>query len=183
MARTEKFKQRWGISDEFWEKVAPLIPQPRRDPDKRYARKAGAGRKPIPPRRVFEAIVFVLRTGIQWRALPAERFGSASAIHRYFQAWQKEGFFLKLWREGLAEYEGMEGIAWAWQSIDGAMVKAPLAQEMAGPNPTDRGKKRQQAQPVGGRAWHPAVTRRQRSEHARREASGKHARRHRDPAT
>jgi putative transposase len=35
----------------------------------------------------------------------------------------------------------MEGIAWSWQSIDGAMVKAPLAQEAVGRNPTDRGKK------------------------------------------
>jgi hypothetical protein len=35
----------------------------------------------------------------------------------------------------------MEGIAWRWQSVDGAMMKAPLAQEAVGPNPTDRGKK------------------------------------------
>ena len=35
----------------------------------------------------------------------------------------------------------MEGISWKWPSIDGATVKAPLAQETVGPNPTDRGKK------------------------------------------
>jgi putative transposase len=35
----------------------------------------------------------------------------------------------------------MEGIAWRLQSVDGAMMKAPLAQEAVGPNPTDRGKK------------------------------------------
>jgi hypothetical protein len=35
----------------------------------------------------------------------------------------------------------MEGIAWEWQSLDGAMVKAPLALESVGGNPTDRGKK------------------------------------------
>ena len=52
-----------------------------------------------------------------------------------------EGFFLELWRVGLAEYDEMEGIAWQWQSVDGCMVKAPLAQETVGPNPTDRGKK------------------------------------------
>ena len=34
----------------------------------------------------------------------------------------------------------MEGIAWKWQSIDGAMTKALLAQETVGRNPTDRGK-------------------------------------------
>jgi len=32
------------------------------------------------------------------------------------------------------------GIAWEWQSVDGAMVKAPLAIEDVGPNPTDRAK-------------------------------------------
>ena len=29
----------------------------------------------------------------------------------------------------------MEGIAWRWQSIDGALLKAPLAQEWLGPTP------------------------------------------------
>jgi len=51
-------------------------------------------------------------------------------------------FFISLWRAGLAEYDEMEGIAWRWQSIDGAMVKAPLALEAVGRNPTDRGKKK-----------------------------------------
>jgi hypothetical protein len=35
----------------------------------------------------------------------------------------------------------MQGIAWDWQSVDGAMVKAPLALECVGANPTERGKK------------------------------------------
>jgi hypothetical protein len=48
--------------------------------------------------------------------------------------------FVRLWRKGLAEYDEIEGIAWSWQSIDGAMVKAPLALEAVGANPTDRGK-------------------------------------------
>jgi hypothetical protein len=26
---------------------------------------------------------------------------------------------------GLAEYDEMEGIAWRWQSIDGALLKCP----------------------------------------------------------
>jgi len=75
-------------------------------------------------------------------------------------------FFLALWRSGLAEYDDMEGIAWRWQSIDGAMVKAPLAQETVGRNPTDRGKKRHQATSSGGRAWCPALDSRNRSKPA-----------------
>ena len=49
--------------------------------------------------------------------------------------------FEALWKAGLAEYDQMEGIAWRWQSIDGAMFKAPLAQQAVGRNRTDRGKK------------------------------------------
>lgn len=41
----------------------------------------------------------------------------------------------------MAEYDDFEGIAWRWQSMDGAMFKAALAQEAVEPNPTDRGKK------------------------------------------
>ncbi len=130
----------WEVSDAFWERVVPLIPAQARSKEKHYQRKAGGGRKPLPPRRVFEGIVYVLRTGCQWKALPAARFGSASSIHKRFLEWAKAGVFLRLWQAGRAEHDEVEGIAWRWQSIDGTMVKAPLAQESVGPNPTDRGK-------------------------------------------
>jgi len=55
-----------------------MVPVRERPADKEYARKAGGGRKPKPARLVFEAVVYVLRTGCQWKALPKERFGSAS---------------------------------------------------------------------------------------------------------
>lgn len=113
---------------------------------------------------MFEAIVYVLRTGCQWKALPRERFGSASAVHKRFLEWEQAGFFEALWQAGLAEYDEMAGIAWRWQSIDGALLKAPLAQEAVGPNPTDRGKKREQAPPAGGRPWRPVVDHRDRGQ-------------------
>jgi hypothetical protein len=119
----------------------------------------------MPPRQIFSAIVYVLRTGCQWKALPRE-FGSASAVHKHFQQWQRACFFLALWQAGLAEYDEMENIAWDWQSIDGAMGKAPLAIECVDPNPTDRGKKWAQTKFVRRRAWRPAVARRQRSQRA-----------------
>ena len=155
----------WEVSDVFWERVAPLIP-PRvvRHRGRQCLRKPGAGRKAMDPRQVFEAIVFVLRTGCHWKSLPKERFGSASSVHRYFRTWLNEGFFLALWRAGLAEYDDMEGIAWRWQSVDGTMLKAPLAQQSVGPNPTDRGKKWKQAARPGRRAWGPAVDLRHRGQ-------------------
>lgn len=152
------------VTDEFWRRVEPLVP--RRVPKQvaSYVRKPGAGRPAKPARQVFEAVVYVLRTGCQWKALPKERFGSASAVHKRFLEWEAAGFFQALWKAGLAEYDDMEGIAWRWQSIDGALMKAPLAQEAVGPNPTDRGKKREQTPPAGGRPWRPVVAHRDRGQ-------------------
>ena len=74
----------WEVTDEFWKRAEPLVPQPVRDANKQYKRAVGAGRRSKPARLVFEAIMYVLRTGCQWKALPAERFGSASAVHKKF---------------------------------------------------------------------------------------------------
>lgn len=153
----------WEVSDAFWQRVEPLIPKPvPRPAHQKFVRRPGGGRKPKDARLVFAGIVYVLRTGCQWKALPAERFGSASAIHKRFLEWQQAGVFEALWKAGLAEYDDMEGIAWRWQSIDGAMMKAPLAQESVGHNPTDRGKKWKQAASAGGRSWRPAIAHRDR---------------------
>lgn len=89
-----------------------MIPLKKRCSEKKYQRKPGGGRKPMSNRRIFEGIVYVLRTGCQWKSLPIERFGSASSIHKYFREWLKAGFFLSLWHADLAEYDEMEGIVW-----------------------------------------------------------------------
>jgi hypothetical protein len=53
----------------------------------------------------------------------------------------RAGFFVTLWQAGLAEHDEMEGIAWRWQSIDSAMVKAPLAREAVGRDPAVEGRR------------------------------------------
>ena len=138
------------LTDPEWAIVAAMIPPGRH----------GGRRRSVNVREVLNGIFYVLWTGCQWKALPKERFGSASAVHKRFLEWEAAGVFEALWKAGLCEYDQMEGIAWRWQSIDGAMFKAPLAQEAVGRNPTDRGKKGQQAPPAGGRAWRPVVPRR-----------------------
>ena len=175
--------QSWEVSEALWQRVEPLLPgrPPRAERRRKYQRRPGGGRKPISPREIFAAIVYVLRTGCQWKALP-KSFGSASAIHHYFQQWRQEGFFVRLWRAGLAEHDDMAGIAWEWQSLDGTQGKAPLAQEAVGNNPTDRGEKRDQAQPAGGRPWRPALAYRRRGQSARREIAGPDAGRDRGSA-
>src|SRR2546421_2862572 len=73
----------WEVSDELWERVAPLIPQ-------RAARPKG-GRPPVDDRQMFAAIVYVLRTGIQWNALPRE-LGASSTVYDRFRNWEAQGF-------------------------------------------------------------------------------------------
>ena len=135
----KKYYLSWTLSDELWEKIKIEIPQRKRDKNKKYKNKPGQGRKPIPPRKVLEGILYVLRTGCQWKAVPKE-YGAGSSIHKYFQEWEATGFFEKLWVMALEEYDKEKGIGWEWQSVDGCMVKAPLAREAVGHNPTDRGK-------------------------------------------
>lgn len=138
---TQKSYKSWTVSEEFWEAVKGYIPKRERDPKKVYKCAPGRGRKPIPPRKVLEGILYVLRTGCMWKALPKE-YGAASSVHQYFQEWLAAGFFATIWAAGLMRYDELAGIDWEWQSLDGAMRKSPLGQEKVGPNPTDRGKKR-----------------------------------------
>lgn len=139
----KKSYQSWTISDTFWEAIKGFIPNRERDANKTYKCAPGRGRKPLDKRKVLEGIFYVLRNGCLWKAVPKE-FGAASSIHQYFQEWLAAGVFLKIWQAGLLEYDELEGIGWEWQSVDGCMVKAPLALEAVGKNPTDRGKKRNQ---------------------------------------
>ena len=109
-------------------------------------------------------MVYVLRTGIIWDALPRPEFDGISpkSIHKKFMQWSRCGFFERLWKAGVAEYDELEGVAWEWQSADGTCSKAPMAQKAVGPNPTDRGKKWKQKTSACRRAWHPVVNRRNR---------------------
>jgi putative transposase len=121
----------WQVSDELWERVKPLVPD--------RVSHAKGGRPAADDRKMFTAIVYILRTGIQWNALPRE-LGASTTVYDRFRLWEKQGFFTKLWQSGLQEFDELVGIDWEWQSMDGVMTKAPLGGDAVGPNPTDRGK-------------------------------------------
>jgi transposase len=115
----------WELTDDLWEQVKGFIPQQRREKNRTCRRKPGAGRKPIPPRQVLEAIFSVLRTGIQWKALPGA-YGAASGIHEYFSKRAEAGFFRRIWQEELLTYDELRELGWERQSVDGCMVKAGI---------------------------------------------------------
>ena len=105
------------LPDDLWAELQPLLP-PEKAP-------GTPGRPAVPYRKVLDGILFVLRTGAQWKAVPIE-FGSGSTCHKRFQEWERLGVFEKLWQKLLARYDDLRGIQWQFQSLDSAMVKAPL---------------------------------------------------------
>jgi len=136
---SSKFHQ---LPDALWERMEPLLPKYRRSPE--------GGRPRLTLRNVANGIFYVLLTGAQWKAMPSE-FGSGSAIHAYFQEWVQLGVFAKLWRLALEEYDQLQGIDWQWQSLDGAMTKAPLGGEKDREKP-DRSRK-VGCEAIGAHRW------------------------------
>ena len=112
----------WRIPNALWERIEPLLPPPKRHP-------LGCHNPPVPARQAMNAIFFVLRTGCQWAALDRTRLCKKSSAHRWFQEWTRAGVFLLIWALSLDEYEELKGLEWKWQSMDGAMTKAPLGGE------------------------------------------------------
>lgn len=104
------------IPDALWEQIAPLIPVRRKNTLR--------GRPRVPDREVLAGIVYRLRTGCQWKALPRD-FGSGSTCHARFQDWCAVGVFTEIFSALLKFYDRRRGIQWKWSSLDSAMVKAP----------------------------------------------------------
>src|SRR4051812_4905450 len=90
-----------GIPDKLWDRIS--IMRPTEKPDKTVGRPA------VPFRKVMDGIVYVLRTGCQWKTLPRE-YGSGSTCHRRLQEWVGLGIFKKLWVNVSKGYMMTEGI-------------------------------------------------------------------------
>ncbi len=70
------------LTDEEWALLAPLLERPRRD---------GRGKpRTVDRREVVNAILYVLRTGCQWRYLP-EGFPHWNTVYWYFARWTDDG--------------------------------------------------------------------------------------------
>jgi transposase len=122
------------IPDELWARLEPLLPP-------RPPHPLGCHNPRVPDRAATDAIFFVLRTGCQWNALNATGSCSSSSAHRRFQEWVAAGVFHRLWAQGLAAYDELQGSDWDWRAMDRAMTKAPLGGGETGRNPTDRGQR------------------------------------------
>ena len=105
------------IPDDLWNEIKNILPDEK--PENTI------GRPIVPYRKVLDGILFILRTGCQWKMLPKE-YGSGSTCHRRFQEWMQLGIFDKFWSRLLKLYDNKKGIKWNWQSLDSISVKSPL---------------------------------------------------------
>jgi len=116
----------------LWSLIAPLF-----GPEKL---PGTPGRPAVPYRRIFDGILYVLRTGCQWSALPRAEYAPKSTVWGRFQQWAEAGVFQRAWLLVLVYYDLALGIEWKWQAMDGVITKAPLGGEATGPSPVDRAK-------------------------------------------
>ncbi|MGC0208403.1 IS5 family transposase [Streptomyces levis] len=96
------------LSDARWELIEPVLAAWRFE---RHGRALDFGRPPEHDLRdIMEAILYVDRTGVQWRYLPHD-FPRWNTIYGYFARWQQEGVFAQLnglLRQLLRQKEGRE---------------------------------------------------------------------------
>jgi putative transposase len=122
----------WHTPDDLWSLLAPLL-GPEKQP-------GTPGRPAVPFRRIFDGLIYVLRTGCQWRALPRGEYAPKSTVWGRFKQWVEAGVFEQAWSLVLEYYDRELGIDWKWQALDGVITKAPLGGEATGPSPVDRAK-------------------------------------------
>ncbi len=67
------------LTDDQFALLQPLLPRPKR-----------TGRPPADLREVVNAILYLVRTGCQWRYLPKD-FPPWSTVHTWYRRWRKDG--------------------------------------------------------------------------------------------
>lgn len=103
--------------DALWQLAEPLIPQA-------PARAQGGGRRRVDNRPVLAAIMYVVRTGCSWWALPSSFGVSRPTAHRRFTEWAAAGFFASLHRAMLDVLGAAGEIDWSRCCVDSMSVRA-----------------------------------------------------------
>jgi putative transposase len=107
----------WRVGDALWAVIEKVLQE--LDPP------AKRGRKRIDQRRALDGVIYQMRTGCQWNALPRE-FGNDRSVHRTFLRWIRKGVLDRIWAELVEACDDLGGVRWDWQAADGAMGKARL---------------------------------------------------------
>jgi len=103
------------LTDEEVEWLAERIPDAPVSPK--------GGRPPTDKRKAIQGIFWILDNGAKWKDLP-RRFGSKSAVHRWFKLWVEAGVFERIMREAGRCVEERNGFRLYECYIDGTFCKA-----------------------------------------------------------
>ena len=136
------------IPDELWAEIEELLPP-------RPSREKG-GRPPVEDRHLLDAMLYVLWTGIPWRAMP-EKFGKWQTVYDRFAEWRRAGVFEDIWRRCLHLYDAKHGIGFDWQAADGTYVRSPLGGKRERSKPDRSSQTRDERPPSGGSARRAAL--------------------------
>ena len=108
-------KERWKLTDEQWKKIEKYLPKPKVN--------SKGGRPWVDNRKVFEGILWILRTGAPWSDLP-KRYSSPSTCWRRLKLWEEQDIWLDAWRAFLAELDERKQLDWSESFIDGSFAPA-----------------------------------------------------------
>ena len=73
------------LTDELWRRICPLLPP----------QKPHTGRPSNDHRMILGGMLWVMRTGVSWRELPAS-FGSWQTLYSRYQRWSKAGIWQQI---------------------------------------------------------------------------------------
>lgn len=117
MGRARQLK--WRVSDELWQQLAPLLP----DPPRRFR---SPGRSRYPARACLEGVLYVLFTDTPWLEVPFRELGlpSGETCRRRLEEWSRRGLLtaaIVVLQERLA---GAGKLDWSRVIVDASLVDA-----------------------------------------------------------
>jgi len=103
------------LTDEQWALLEDLLPEPEASPR--------GGPKPVENRPCVEGILWVLRNGGRWKALP-EGYPSPSTCWRRLRDWEEVDVWLEAWRAFLDTLHAQGRLQWEECFADGSFAPA-----------------------------------------------------------
>ncbi len=104
------------LPDALWEEIEPVLPPPSR---------AETGRPPADNKKALRGIIFVLRFGVPWQAVPSDAFGvSGSSCWRRFREWTAAGVWPEVHRRLLNRLGKLDGTDLQHIVVDSQSVRA-----------------------------------------------------------
>lgn len=98
--------RRYEVTNEQWKRIENLLPQP----------QTGKGRPAKDNRTMLNGMMWIARSGAQWRELP-EKYGPWQTVYSKYRKWNDEGVLERVFR-ALSEDCDMENL-----SIDSTSIR------------------------------------------------------------